>query len=175
MGCAAAVACPQPASAGPSWSEKADMTWDEIFRFAFQKDLIPMLKELGAQLGREELVAMLREASAKAIEKKTAGRPPVIRDVATYAAMLKNLPPLFKHALDAEIVDQTVQSFEFRVKKCLWAKAFRNENAGDIGYAMICFPDYAVAKSLNPKLQLVRSKTLMQGDDLCGLKYVMET
>jgi hypothetical protein len=56
----------------------------------------------------------------------------------------------------------------------LWAKAFRDENAGDLGYAMVCYPDYAVAKGLNPKLKLIRTKTLMQGDDSCSLRYVME-
>ena len=51
---------------------------------------------------------------------------------------------------------------------------FREEDAADIGYAMVCYPDYAVARGLNPKLRLVRTKTLMQGDDSCGLRYVME-
>jgi hypothetical protein len=37
---------------------------------------------------------------------------------------------------------------------------------------MICYPDYAVAKGLNPRL--IRAKTLMQGDDSCSLRYVME-
>jgi hypothetical protein len=46
---------------------------------------------------------------------------------------------------------------------------FRDGDAADIGYAMVCYPDYAVAKGLNPKLQLIRAKTLMQGDDSCSL------
>jgi hypothetical protein len=60
------------------------------------------------------------------------------------------------------------------VKKCLWAKVFRDGDAADIGYAMVCYPDYAVARGLNPKLKLIRTKTLMQGDDGCSLRYVME-
>jgi hypothetical protein len=31
-----------------------------------------------------------------------------------------------------------------------------------------------VARGLNPKLKLIRTKTLMQGDDGCSLRYVME-
>jgi hypothetical protein len=53
-------------------------------------------------------------------------------------------------------------------------EVFRDQKAGDIGYAMFCYPDYAVAKSLNPKLKLIRTQTLMQGDDSCGLRYVMD-
>ena len=51
LGCARAMACaqtPQVEPTGHSWTEKADVTWEEMFRFAYQKDLIPLLKELGA-------------------------------------------------------------------------------------------------------------------------------
>jgi len=177
LGCARAVACApqmQEPPAGHSWTEKADVTWEQMFRFAYQKDLIPLLKALSEQLGREEFVRMLQEAGSAVVRKKTAGRPPAVRDLVTFAANMKNMPPLVQHALEAEIVEQTPEAFEYRVKKCLWAKVFREQGAADIGYAMICYPDYAVAKGLNPKLKLIRTKTLMQGDDSCGLRYVME-
>lgn len=177
LGCARAMACAQSSQAEPtrhSWAEKADVTWEEMFRFAYQKDLIPALKEVGAQLGREKFVGMLRGAANEVVRKKTAGRPPAVRDLVTFAASMKNMPPLIQHALEAEIVEQSPEAFEYRVRKCLWAKVFRDGNAADIGYAMVCYPDYAVAKGLNPKLQLIRTKTLMQGDDSCSLRYLME-
>ena len=76
-----------------------------------------------------------------------------------------------QHALDAEIVEQSAEVFEYRVKKCLRAKVFRDSNAADIGYGMVCYPDYAVARGL----KLIRTRTLMQGDAECSLGYVMET
>jgi hypothetical protein len=145
-----------------------------MFRFAYQKDLIPLLKELAAQLGREKFVDLLRAASDEVVRKKTAGRPASVADLVSFASRLQNVPPIIQHALEAEIVEHTAEAFEYRVKKCLWAKAFRDMDAADIGYAMICYPDHAVAKGLNPKLRLIRTKTLMQGDDSCTLRYVME-
>lgn len=177
LSCARAMACAQPSQAAPnlhSWTEKADVTWEEMFRFAYQKDLIPMLKELGARFGREEFVGMLRGASDEVVRKKTAGRPSAVRDLVTFAASMKTMPPLIQHALEAEVVEQSSEAFEYRVRKCLWAKVFRDEDAADIGYAMVCYPDYAVAKGLNQKMQLIRTKTLMQGDDSCSLRYVMQ-
>jgi len=115
-----------------------------------------------------------QESGDAVVGEKTAGRPPMVRDLVTFAANMKNMPPIIQHTLEAEIIEQTPEAFEYRVKKCLWAKVFRDENAADIGYAMICYPDYSVARSLNPKLKLIRTKTLMQGDDSCGLRYVME-
>jgi hypothetical protein len=151
------------------------MTWEEMFRFAYQKDLIPLLSQLAEQVGREKFVSMVKEAADEVVRKKTAGRPPAVPDLAAFIAKLNRMPPLMQHALDYEIVEQSGEAFEFRVKSCLWAKVFLDSRAGDIGYAMICYPDYAVARGLNPKLKLIRSKTLMQGDDCCRLRYVMET
>jgi hypothetical protein len=178
LGCARAAArtsaAQKSAPAEHSWTEKADITWEEMFRFAYQKDLIPLLKGLAEELGREEFVRMVRDAGDVVVRKKSAGRPPVVPDLVTFAGNMKSMPPLIQHALDAEIVEQTPEAFEYRVKKCLWAKVFRDGAAADIGYAMICHPDYAVARSLNPKLKLIRTRTLMQGDDCCVLRYVME-
>jgi hypothetical protein len=176
-GCTRAVACAlqiQGSTTARRWTEKADLTWEQMFRFAYQKDLIPLLKTLSEQLGREEFVRMLKEAGDAVVKKKTAGRPPVVKDLVTFAANMKNVPPLIQHALETEIVQETPEAFEYRVTKCLWAKMFREQDAGDIGYAMICYPDYAVAKGLNPKLKLIRTETLMEGDDSCRLRYVME-
>jgi len=50
-GLCAAIGCGQPSQEEPTrhnWAEKADVTWEEMFRFAYQKDLIPVLRELGA-------------------------------------------------------------------------------------------------------------------------------
>jgi hypothetical protein len=173
IGCARAFAGAQ--TSPHTSTEQAGLTWNEIFRFAYRKDLIPVLKELAAQVGRDKFCSMLRQASDDIVRRKTAGRPPSIPSVAALAAAMQNPPALIRHALDAEIVEQSPAAFEYRVKACLWAKTFREEDAGDIGYAMVCYPDYAVAKGLNPKLRLIREKTLMQGHDSCTLRYVMET
>ncbi len=176
--CTHAALCGQdapPLRMGLDWSDNSGMSWEQVFRFAYQKDLIPLLKELAAQMGREKFVAAVQKASDDVVARKTAGLPPQIPDLTALAAALSNPPPLMQHALDAEIVERSPQAFAYRVKRCLWAKVFRDENAGDIGYAMVCYPDYAVARGLNPKLRLIRTRTLMQGDSDCVLRYQMES
>ena len=149
------------------------MTWEEIFRFAFQKDLIPILKGISAQIGSENLIRMLHEIMDANVEKGFGRRAIPKRDLAAFTAGMKSMPPLFQHALVGEIVEDTPQVFEYRVTQCLWAKAFREEDAGDIGYAVVCYPDFAVARAFSPKLKLTRTKTLMQGQDSCNLRYAM--
>jgi len=63
---------------------------------------------------------------------------------------------------------------EIRVTECLWAKTFRDAKAGDIGYATICYQDYAMSQGFSSKLKMIRSKTLMQGHDYCNHRWVWE-
>ena len=120
--CARAIACAQQAQdtpVGHTWTEKAEVTWEQMFRFSYQQNLIPLLKTMSDQVGHEEFVRMLKEAGDEVVRKKTAGRPPAVRDLVAFAANMKNVPPLIQHALEAEIVEQTPEAFEYHVKKCL--------------------------------------------------------
>jgi hypothetical protein len=118
---------------------------------------------------------MLQQATGEIAGKGMAEKSIPKRDLATFTAGMRSMPSLYQHALVGEILEDTPLVFEYRVSRCLWAKAFRDEDAGDIGYAMVCNPDLAVASGFNPKLKLIRTKTLMQGQDSCSFRYVMET
>lgn len=178
LGCAASALCAAQAGGPPpehSWTEKADMTWEGVFRFAFQKNYIPTMKALAAQIGNEKFIGMLQETTSEIARKGIARRSSPEFDFASLVAGMKSMPPLYQHALVAEIVEDTAQAFEYNVSQCLWAKMFREEDAAGIGYAAVCYPDFAVASALSPKLKLIRTKTLMQGHDCCNLRYVMES
>lgn len=58
-----------------------------------------------------------------------------------------------------EIVENTDAAYELKVTECMWAATFLAAKAGDIGWASVCFGDYAWAKGFNPKIKLVRGKT----------------
>ncbi len=78
----------------------------------------------------------------------------------------------FKNILTMEIVEDTERAFELKVSECILAETFLKKKASDIGYAWICFGDYAWAEGFNPKIKLVRDKTLMQGHDYCNHRYL---
>ncbi len=72
------------------------------------------------------------------------------------------------------IVEDTETAFALRVTECIWADTFLKEDAGDIGFALICHGDYAWPQGFNPKIRMIRDKTLMQGDSYCNHRYVFE-
>lgn len=65
-------------------------------------------------------------------------------------------------------------SFGTKITECLFAKTFRSSGAADIGNAYESYYDFPAAQAYNPKLKLIRTKTLMVGDDCCNPRYVWE-
>ena len=154
----------------------ADMTLEQVYRFAFQNNYIPVMTVLAEQIGREKFLKQLKEAASEGTMRRLQDRASRIpnRDLATFANLLAG-NSRSRNVLTLEVVEQTDRIFEIRVTECLWAKIFLEAGAGDIGYAGICHADYAVAQVFNPKLTMVRDKTLMEGMDCCNHRYIMQT
>jgi hypothetical protein len=164
----------QPPTETHNWSEKTDMTWQDTFRFAYQKDYIPLMKGLAARIGPDRFNQMIKETVDDVVAQKSASRPSRPFDFGQLVKGFKNPPPYIQHTLKAEIIEETATSFGYKVSECLWAKTFRDSSAGDLGYAIVCHADFAVARSLSPTLKLTRTKTLMQGHDCCQFRYSVE-
>ncbi|MDQ1279399.1 MAG: hypothetical protein QG670_661 [Thermoproteota archaeon] len=65
----------------------------------------------------------------------------------------------------------TPTEIEFHTTECLLAKVFRDIGAADLGYTMICQPDFVTTPAYLSGIRLKRTKTLMQGDDYCDTTY----
>lgn len=181
-----AVGCPRLSMAllegkgtGQSLQEKAaqdsGMSYEEVYIFAYQNGFIPVAKKMMEKMGRDAYLELLSASSSEAVTdlaKATAARL-ANNDLAAFAGSMKNPDPLFEHALTYEVVEDSGTAFEVEIRECLWAKTFRDADAAEIGYATICHPDYAFAEGFNPKLRMIRSKTLMQGDECCNHRWVM--
>jgi L-2-amino-thiazoline-4-carboxylic acid hydrolase len=154
----------------------ADVTFEDMFNFAYRDSFIPLMLVLANAGGREKFIEILKKGSAEAasLGLQNAAKSLPKRDLATFVTPLKNPDHFWKHVLTLAVIEDSPKAFEIKVTECLWAKTFRTMNAADIGFATICFPDYAAAGAFNPKLKLVRTKTLMQGHDCCNHRYVME-
>jgi hypothetical protein len=135
------------------------MSYEQVFNFAFRNVLIPQLISVSRQIGREKFVEMLKSATDEVYSQ-----PEIIKRF--YA----DLPKQFmNNTLNLEVLENSPNLRIYKINKCLWAKTFREAEAADIGYAMLCYGDYASARSKNEKLE--RETTLMQGHDCCNLKW----
>jgi hypothetical protein len=157
--------------------EDSEMSFKALFRFTFQNYYIPCLERLATEIGRDELIEMLKRLTSEAVAKrqKESVKDLPNTDFETFLARSKTgMNRFVRHVLTWEDGEQTAKSVRTKFTECLWATTFREVNAPDIGYAAICYPDYAAASAFNPKIKLIRSTTLMEGHDCCDFHYVWD-
>lgn len=165
--------------------EDSGLTMREAFRFAFLWTYIPMMEALAAQIGREKLVEMVKEATgiycaqqtrsfAQRLQKKDRDAFFSMDTLETTIDNAEHRKHFWSRAITTQSIEDTPKSYEMKVTECLWAQTFREANAGDIGFASICYGDEAMAAAFDQRLKFIRTKALMKGDDCCHFRYVWE-
>jgi hypothetical protein len=152
------------------------MTSQGVFDFAFKTFLIPILQNLRDERDTSDFLGALVAAATKrwAREGREFAENVSSNDMATWTAWLDDPYYLFNRFLVYDIVERTDRVCEIRITECLWAKTFREAGAADIGHPVCCAGDSANCQAFNPKMRLERTKTLMQGDDCCDYRWVLE-
>jgi hypothetical protein len=152
------------------------LSFKEVYDFAFSWNMIPILQSLAAEIGKDKLIEILKtKGSEDALRSNREWAKKIGKnDLATYTQNFRKPSRIWQHVLTYEIVEDTPKAFEVKVTECLWAATFLEAKATDIGYAVCCHSDYASAQGFNPNLEMVRTKTLMQGDAFCNHRYVMK-
>lgn len=148
------------------------LTWRKYIE-AQNFQFIELAKAVQKKFGRDETVEVIKdwatEFNLKRGRKQAEGAPD--RSLKSYTRMFAD-PKEWEGLLNMEIVEDSDNAFELRISECLQAVSYIDSDATDIGYAGVCWGDYAWAEGFNPKIKLVRDKTLMQGHPCCNHRYI---
>lgn len=150
------------------------LTYKQFFGARY-REYIELAKALKKELGEKKAIDFLNKYTQENMleyGKSHAGNSPD-NSFHAYMDTFRDLDR-FKNTLTMEIVEDTEKAFELKISECIWATTFLDADAGDIGHASVCIGDYTWASGFNPKIKLVRDKTLMQGDDFCNHRYILE-
>ena len=153
------------------FQEDAGLSYERVMQIAYAVSYIPIMKVLAENVGLDALQAAAEEAAARRVAGM-AGRLPG-HELADFASFFRNPSPFLAHALTKTVIEDSDRAFEIEVTECLWAKVFRESDAAELGHRCICRADYATARAFNPRIELVRDRTLMQGHDRCNHRYVV--
>ena len=69
-------------------------------------------------------------------------------------------------------LDQT--SLQFDVTRCGYAEMYERLGIRELGVILSCSRDFAFMDGFNPQIELVRTKTIMEGDDICDFCYKLK-
>ena len=157
------------------FQQDSGMTLQQVYNFAYKR-YISLMQSLAKELGEDGFLEALERASlqAAAHDTKEATKSIPRHDLAILTNWARIPDPYMVQRLTFDVVEDTERAFEIRVTECIWAKTFREADAADLGYATECHRDFATCQAFNPKIKLIRTKTLMQGDDCCNHRWVLE-
>lgn len=136
------------------------------------QNFIRFARFLQEEIGEERVIKLIKKQTEQRLKEQA--KKDLERlgksDFKSYISIFRD--PGMLASLSMEIIEDTDTVFEIRVTDCLAAESFLPYKAGDIGYAAVCWGDYNWASDFNPKIKLIRDKTLMQGHDCCNHKYI---
>lgn len=148
------------------------LTYKQFIRAQYA-EAMSIILALEKEMGKEKTIAFLKNLSTERMlntAKKQAEKSPDT-SLNTYVEQFRGG---YEYTLTKVVVEDNKNAFELKVTECIWASIFQAAKMGDYGYALVCWADYAWAEGFNPKIKMIRNKTLMEGHDCCNHRYVWE-
>jgi len=134
----------------------------------------PIIRAISKRIGREAALALLTEVNreeafdrgrATAAERGRNGIAELADDVAGWG---RGGP------WEMAVLERTSKTFFFDVTRCPYHEKYRELGLEDLGVGLSCCRDEPFARGLNPRLRLVRTKTLMEGAERCDFRYYLD-
>jgi predicted ArsR family transcriptional regulator len=135
--------------------------------------LVPVLRALRAELGREKADAIVKEALRgwsknlfAAIADGVDGSPR-----RKWAAMHSAMAAATEQDATVETRRHDKEALEFDVTHCRFAEFFRALGEPELGALLICETDFDIAAAGGGEVAFTRDQTIMQGAPSCTFRY----
>ncbi|HRA68296.1 MAG TPA: L-2-amino-thiazoline-4-carboxylic acid hydrolase, partial [Caldilinea sp.] len=133
--------------------------------------LDPLVAALGDAFGREEVIAVVRDAIIRIAQEQGSQLAKSMGDdsLAAFADSLRFWTQ--DNALEIEVLAQDEDHFNFDVTRCRYAELYLAPGIPELGAVLSCNRDWALIQGFNPAVELTRTQTIMQGAPYCDFRY----
>ncbi len=157
------------------WPMSHALTYRQKFKLEYAEHLIPYLKILEKEIGRDQVIETLKtlavqEASRYAEEVRAQG----LNNLDVFRKSYNPDAPGYKEILTIEVLEDTETVYEIKITECIWAQVFREAGAADYGLAAVCAGDVPFARFVNPNIDCELTGTCMEGKPFCILRYFVK-
>lgn len=156
-------------------SEKKSLDVDVSVKFAHYVQcgyfhVYYLFLELKRLIGEEKGMQVVKTITTRLFQRPNTRRPKfdTIKDLMMYYGKSS------KDTHNFEVVEQDDGSYTMYTTGCLFGEALREVEDPELMYLIICYEDFFSVKHHNPNFAMSRSKTIVQGDNLCDFCYFME-
>jgi hypothetical protein len=146
--------------------EKIELPVEELLRMCFTTP-VAIIKKLYPILGKEKTLQLVKD-----VVWETTSKEPFEPFKSFQDFLREGASELVQKTTEMELLELKENEVSFKMTKCLWAEVFKSMGASEIGRLLVCESDFSRAKVWSPKLELFRTKTIMEGDDYCDIRYV---
>lgn len=134
----------------------------------------PVIEAVAGRIGKKEAFSILREVNER--EAFERGRAEAAgggkNDIEALAADVSTWGRGGFWEMD--VLEQTDKTYFFNVTRCPYVEKYEELGLKDLGVYFSCCRDEPFARGFNPGLKLLRTKTIMEGADICDFRYYME-
>ena len=131
-----------------------------------------LLKAIRNEIGEGEIIRILRDYSFNRGKSRGASLVEQYPDRDFHSHNERFRSGDMEGIIIYTIVEDTDEAFEISVTECALVEPLMELDIGRIGNAWLCHGDYGHAEGFNPRIKLIRDKTLMLGDSCCNHRYV---
>ncbi len=134
--------------------------------------LIPFIRRLEAEMGRERAHAIAREVIEEIARQQ--GRHVSEALGRTDIEGFTHVKESWGGAggdLTIQTLRQDGEQLDFNVVGCRFAEMYRRMGAEDLGFILSCQRDFSLSEGYSPDLHLERTQTIMQGAAYCDFRY----
>jgi hypothetical protein len=135
--------------------------------------LVPLLRELRAELGREKADAIVRKALrdwSKALFAD-AGNGIEGRPKRKWATLHAAMGSVTEQDVTVQMQRQDKQALEFDITECRFAEFFRALGEPELGALLVCDADFDIAAAGRGEVSFTREQTLVKGGPRCTFRY----
>ncbi len=133
--------------------------------------LAPLLRALGEEFDRERVWEITRKVIREIAREQGAQLANNVEanDLEHFAVAQE----IWKkdNAIQTEVLEQTHKKFSFNVFRCRYAEMYQHLGVPELGKMLSCDRDFAFIEGFNPKIQLTRTQTIMEGSDICDFCF----
>lgn len=134
--------------------------------------LIPLIRRLEDELGRERAHAMAQETiAAIAREQGRAVAEAIGRTDLEGFHQVRDSWGGAGGDLTIETLGEDEARLDFNVTRCRFAEMYERLGARDLGALLSCARDFTLSEGYSSGLELVRTQTIMEGAAYCDFRY----
>jgi hypothetical protein len=136
--------------------------------------IVPVIKAVSQRIGQDEALAILQEINQQeafqrgrrmAAELERNGIEELVEEVAGWGR---------GGVWEMNVLEHTSTTYFFNVTRCPYFEKYRALGLAEFGVGLSCCRDEPFARGFNPRLRLVRTKTIMEGADYCDFRYYLD-